>query len=343
MIIYFETQADYVNWLAGSVQTPRVVAYINSVHEYVYRTGDVSNSLVCRQISDINEENTLPYLYDEIISFESNLRQDQPGEVNPDNPGTGEENPVPAEPIYSGMIYEQDAPKTYTKDKLRGVYENYCIIGALLSKDGDNWTVWNTNPSETGYWNPKSDTITTPSEQYGEVVAVCVGRGLWAKIGWSGLTTRYQWAVDTSDAIYNNYHAINIHGNGWESTNHMFTAHSDILTGTIWEQLKNGKTADYDLYLPSKYELIDIHNNTCDGIHEDEQVQGTSAHTFNKNLGKLLSISTEFKYWTSSQLATPRENCVYAYHVDFYYGYVNFKNKNIYCFSIALLHFNQDK
>ena len=81
MIIYFETQADYVNWLAGSVQTPRVVAYINSVHEYVYRTGDVSNSLVCRDISDINEENTLPYIYDEIISFESNLRQDQPGEV----------------------------------------------------------------------------------------------------------------------------------------------------------------------------------------------------------------------------------------------------------------------
>ena len=51
----------------------------------------------------------------------------------------------------------------------------------------------------------------------------------------------------------------------------MFTAHSDILTGTIWEQLKNGATSDYALYLPSKYELIDIHNNTCDGIHVDEQ------------------------------------------------------------------------
>jgi hypothetical protein len=79
----------------------------------------------------------------------------------------------------------------------------------------------------------------------------------------------------------------------------MFTAHSDILTGTIWEQLKNGKTADYDLYLPSKYELLDIHNNTCDGIHVDEQVQGASEHTFNKNLGKLLSLSTD-NYWSSS-------------------------------------------
>lgn len=82
------------------------------------------------------------------------------------------------------------------------MYENYCIIGALLSKQGDTWTIWNTNPTETGYWDPKSDTITTPSTQYGEVVAVCVGRGLWAKIGWSGLTNTYKWAASDSDAIY---------------------------------------------------------------------------------------------------------------------------------------------
>lgn len=79
----------------------------------------------------------------------------------------------------------------------------------------------------------------------------------------------------------------------------MFTTHSDILTGTIWEQLKNGATSDYALYLPSKYELLEIHNNTCDGTHVDEQEQGTSAHTFNKNLGKLLSLST-IGYWSSS-------------------------------------------
>lgn len=181
---------------------------------------------------------------------------------------------------------------------MRGIYEKFCIIGALLSKQGDTWTIWNTNPTETGYWDPKSNTITTPSTQYGEVVAVCVGRGLWAKIGWSGLTTNYKWAASDSDAIYNNYHAINIHGNGWESTEHMFTAHSDILTGTIWEQLKNGATSDYALYLPSKYELLDIHNNTCDGTHV-EQENGESPHTFNKNLGKLLSLSTGY-YWSSS-------------------------------------------
>ena len=343
MIIYFETQADYVNWLAGSVQTPRVVAYINSVHEYVYRTGDVSNSLVCRQISDINEENTLPYLYDEIISFESNLSQDQPGEVNPDNPGTGEETPVPAEPIYSGMIYEQDAPKTYTKDQLSGVYENYCIIGALLSKNGDgNWTVWNTNPSETEYWDPKSDTVTTPSEQYGEVVAVCVGRGLWAKLGWSGLTTGYKWAASADDAIYNKYHAINIHGNGWESTKHIIDVHPDILTGTIWEQLKSETTADYDLYIPSKLELIEIFNNTCDGNHVDEQYHQDSFHTFDNNLCKLLNIGVITKaYWSSSQTTGSQPYYNFAERVTFdKSASFGCNPKTCEWCSIALLHFN---
>ena len=234
-----------------------------------------------------------------------------------------------------GLITSQDAPKTYTKDKLSKVYENYCIIGALLSKNGNSWTIWNTNPTETGYWDPKSDTITTPSTQYGEVVAVCVGRGLWAKIGWSGLTTNYKWAASDSDAIYNNYHAINIHGNGWESTNHMFTVHSDILTGTIWEQLKNGKTADYYLYLPSKYELLDINNNTCDGSHEE---QDAPAHTFDKNLGKLLSLSTD-SYWSSSSYSDSDWIYEYAFTVYFGNGSLSFIDKTYVCLSVALLHF----
>ena len=238
-----------------------------------------------------------------------------------------------------GLVTEQDAPKTYTKDKLSKVYENFCIIGALLSKQGDTWTIWNTNSTETNYWDPKSDTITTPSTQYGEVVAVCVGCGLWAKIGWSGLTTEYKWAASSSNAIYNNYHAINIHGNGWRSTEHMFTVHSDILTGTIWEQLKNGKTADYDLYLPSKYELLEIHNNTCDGTHVDEQGKGSSAHTFNKNLGKLLSLSTDYYYWSSSQYANSGSYYSYAFSVGFSLGYVDNFDKTAGCRSVALLHF----
>lgn len=251
---------------------------------------------------------------------------------------TGEDTVTVLGDEPGGLVTEQDAPKTYTKDKLSKVYENYCIIGALLSKQGDTWTIWNTNPTETGYWDPKSDTITTPSTQYGEVVAVCVGRGLWAKIGWSGLTTDYKWAASNSDAIYNNYHAINIHGNGWESTNHMFTTHSDILSGTIWEQLKNGATSDYALYLPSKYELLEIHNNTCDGIHVDEQVQGSSPHTFNKNLGKLLSLSTDY-YWSTSQFANPYSDYYGAFYVGFSNGYVDFSNKTFEYRSVALLHF----
>ena len=235
-----------------------------------------------------------------------------------------------------GLITSQDAPKTYTKDKLSKVYENYCIIGALLSKQGNTWTIWNTNPTETGYWDPKSNTITKPSTQYGEVVAVCVGRGLWAKIGWSGLKTNYKWAASNSDAIYNNYHAINIHGNGWESTKHMFTAHSEILTGTIWEQLKNGATIDYKLYLPSKYEMLEIHNNTCDDSHVEQG--GKSAHTFKKNLGKLLSLSVNY-FWSSSQYANSYSHYNSAFSVNFDDGDVYDNVKTNGYRSVALLSF----
>ena len=250
---------------------------------------------------------------------------------------TGEDTVTVLGDESGGLVTEQDAPKMYTKDKLSKVYENFCIIGALLSKQDDTWTIWNTNPTETGYWDPKSDTITTPSTQYGEVVAVCVGCGLWAKIVWSGLTTGYKWAASDSGAIYKNYHAINIHGNGWKSTNHIFTVHSDILTGTIWEQLKNGATSDYALYLPSKYELLEIHNNTCDGTHV-EQSQGASAHTFNKNLGKLLSLSTD-KYWSSSQYAYGNGYYYFAFYVNFSNGNLGFNDKTYESRSVALLHF----
>ena len=47
----------------------------------------------------------------------------------------------------SGLITSQSAPITYTKDQLRGIYGNFCIIGALLSMQGDTWTIWNTNPA----------------------------------------------------------------------------------------------------------------------------------------------------------------------------------------------------
>lgn len=238
-----------------------------------------------------------------------------------------------------GLVTELLEKKMFIGAPAQSYMENFCIIGALLSKDGGTWTIWNTNPEETGYWDPKSTTVSTPSTQYGEVVAVCVGRGLWAKIGWSGLTTSYKWASSSNDAIYSNYHVINIHGNGWESTKHMFDVHSDILTGAIWEQLKSGATTDYDLYLPSKYELLDIHNNTCDGDHVDEQSGGTSAHTFNKNLGKLLSLSID-SYWSSSPYAGFESDFHRAFIVNFRHGDMSSYSKTSYYRSVALLHFN---
>ena len=268
-----------------------------------------------------------------------------------------------------GLIIEQNAPKVYTKSQLIGVYDNFCIIGALLSNDGNNWTIWNTNPVEPNYWDPTSDTITTPSTQYGEVIAVCVGRGLWAKIGWSGLTTGMQWARSGSE-LYYSYCGATVHNNGWFNTNHIINNHDGYVSGgycdggycdggycdggycdggycdggytsnVLWNNVKsfNDNSEDYKIFIPSKLELIEIHNNTCDGTHVDEQVRGTSAHTFNKNLGKLLSLST-VGYWSSSQYASQSAYYYYAFGVYFDNGYVGYDYKTSSYRSIALLHF----
>ena len=70
---------------------------------------------------------------------------------------TGEDTVTVLGDEPGGLVTEQDTPKTYTKDQLRNIYENFCIIGALLSKQGDTWTIWNTNPTETGFSHESDD------------------------------------------------------------------------------------------------------------------------------------------------------------------------------------------
>lgn len=101
-----------------------------------------------------------------------------------------------------------------------------------------------------------------------------------------------KWASSNSDVLYTSCHGINIHGNGWESTQHIRTHSSANLTGTIWATLAENE------YIPSKYELTEIHNNCCDNNHGADD-NDTVGHTFNKNLGKLLSLSAD-DYWCSS-------------------------------------------
>lgn len=255
---------------------------------------------------------------------------------------TGEDVTVLDSLSSIGIITEQKKPMVYNRDEIKQIYQYFCIIGAIMSKnDKDEYTIWNTNENEQNYWDPKSDVMTDISDQYGTVIAICVGKGLWASLYWSGLKTEYSWAFLNTNLL-NTYHAENIYGNGWDGTEHMFTQHSDeLITGkneTIWKHLLNESTDDYYLYIPSKFEILELLENLCDKDHTSEQVDGTSPHTFNKNIGKLFNIQGSKLYSTSSQYASMSEYVKYIYCAD-----LKSTTKNTKLLSIALIHFKDEQ
>lgn len=256
---------------------------------------------------------------------------------------TGEEVTVLDTLSSIGIITSQKKPETYNIKDIKQVYQYFCIIGAVMSKnDKGMYTIWNTNKDEQNYWDYKSDNISDISDQYGEVIGICVGKGLWASPTWSGLKNEYNWAYLNTN-LFNKYHAENIYGNGWDGTEHMFTKHVDELsTGkneTIWQKLLNESTDDYYLYIPSKFEILRILEDLCDKDHNPEQAGGTSGHTFNKNIGKLFNIQSSKLYITSSQYASASDYVKYIYCADL--SNISFKSttKNTKLLSIALIHF----
>ena len=233
------------------------------------------------------------------------------------------------EPGTGGLVTEFTGTKEFANTAAASELMNYACIGALLWKANDGKLLVSNGDGQE--WDPKSTSVPVPTKDGYTLYGVCVGRGLWAKIGWSGLTTNMKWASSNSDVLYTTCHGINIHGNGWESTQHIRT-HKDVnLTGTIWAALETNE------YIPSKYELEEIHNNCCDNNHGTDDKDNVE-HTFNKNLGKLLSLSTD-TYWSSSQYASGSGGYGDAFRVNFSNGFVSYSNKTFGYRSVALLHF----
>lgn len=246
------------------------------------------------------------------------------------------------------QITSFDGEKTFTSLQDMGELMYYSTIGALLweKNDKSEYVVTNgNNPKNnpegaSGYnWDPTSTSVSTPTKEGYTLIAVNVGLGKWAYINWTGLTTNLKWATSQSDPLYTTNHAVCVHGGGYESTQHILTEaenNSNIsLTGTIWEALKSAKeTTGFDLFIPSKYELLDMQTNCCDDEHQ-EVVSSNAQCSYNKNLGKLLQLATN-NYCSASQFTSDYD---YAYSVNFYDGYVGYCNKTNGYRSVAFLHF----
>lgn len=246
------------------------------------------------------------------------------------------------------QITSFDGEKTFANKEDMGELMYYSTIGALLweKNDKSEYIVTNgNNPKNnpegaSGYdWDPTSTSVSTPTKEGYTLIAVNVGLGKWVYVSWTGLTTNLKWATSDSDPLYKTNHAVCVHGGGYESTQHILNEaenNSNIsLTGTIWEALKSAKeTTGFDLFIPSKYELLDMQTNCCDDEHK-EVVSSNDICTYNKNLGKLLQLEIN-PYYSASQNFW---NFNTAYYVLFGNGYVNFDHKTAGYRSVAFLHF----
>lgn len=137
---------------------------------------------------------------------------------------------------------------TYVGDSLQDlkpIAENCNCIGALISYDSttQKYTLWNGDKNAEEYWDPhkySDGSNYEPSDEYGTVIAVCAGQGLWPFVGgWYGLDATnisltinnsqntmkqgyMSWAPNGS-TIYNTYiskMAKNL--KGWNNTKHLF-------------------------------------------------------------------------------------------------------------------------
>ena len=142
--------------------------------------------------------------------------------------------------------------------------------------------------------------------------AICFGKGLWVYLDWIGLNKPLIWSQENTKLYDNKIPDTN----GYENTQYILNNYKNCIQGTIWEEVQNCK---YPIYIPDKKQLERIYN-----VNEKY---------------KLLSLSTNYYYWSSSQYANPYSNYSYALGVYFYNGNVFLFNKTGGYRSVALLHF----
>lgn len=187
---------------------------------------------------------------------------------------------------------------TYVGDSLQDlkpIAENCDCVGALISYDSttQKYTLWNGDKNAEGYWDPhkySDGSDYEPSDEYGTVIAVCAGQGLWPFVGdWKGLDSEYfnniiidgnnqdhvckgymNWASPNSD-IYNTYiskMARNL--KGYDNTKHLFDNfgstikawnHSAITDGeefSTWDDYYAALTPIWEYLLKSDFSTIGI-------------------------------------------------------------------------------------
>ena len=224
--------------------------------------------------------------------------------------------------VPNGYITHFDGTKTFNSIEEAEELNYYDVKGALLSYDGSKYTAWNGGEnldsrawdyrvSRRDYASDLSDSdgylftgtwdenVVFP-DTYGDVIAVCVGNGLWMSTKWNPTNdgSGYIWCAENSPIYSPQLDCIL--GTGWENTSKLVERCQE---GDLFAYVRDFGADDGTKghwYVPSKFEIIRAINNLGEIFENpDPEYVEVSCHFLNNISNAVYQIYGD--YWTSSQ------------------------------------------
>ena len=175
--------------------------------------------------------------------------------------------------MYSDIASFDNIIQGNSLKELKKVAENCNCLGALLSFDKNKnvYTIWNGNKSNYDYWDPCGKDNSIPSTKYGNVIAVCAGKGKWIVLNWYGMngneitlningndcTMRqgYMCWAHRDTILYNTYFYKLLRSDGYNNTKYIFENYGKYISDYSRDKIEeNSVFSNWDEYynaLPS--------------------------------------------------------------------------------------------
>lgn len=228
---------------------------------------------------------------------------------------------------------------------------NYDVMGAVLSYNGEKFIVWNGNKT-TNTWDWDAVAVdgsnttlsgivyATVFEQtvpttYGTPIAVCIGNGMWVVINNDGgdttaaLYNQYKWANDDTNSMHTSIITEGFKKHGAEICKEIYkrTDLSDSELFTFAKSIRPVGVNDCRCYVPSMQQQMNIITD----VHRGEDYADKT-----NVLCNVIKYGANY-YWTASQHIG---NAYYAYYANYAGNISNYsKSSSYYCF--FCLHFGQ--
>lgn len=243
---------------------------------------------------------------------------------------------VPAQ--GGGEVTSFEGVKEFASLEAAEELKHYNTIGAVLSLDNGVYKAWN-GDTENLEWNYNDYVAKCAGDNYeehkselcgcyfidswtedddpeiptthGTPIAVCVGKGLWIKLDWNGLTTPMKWANSNTD-FYNNF-ISEAFGKDGEKITAEVLKREDLSDSPLFSAVNT----EGDVFVPSAFQCKETWDNLAflDTEHNNK---------INFRSKLCCAIKYNDVYWSSSCYP----DATYAYFLD-YGGHIsNLKKTN---------------